>query len=148
MTKHVKTHIALLRNEREASLDSILMAKRRQKLEIHGKYEQLKDDLRREEWTTREHIKQKAKQQLEHLISNRVRGRTRLCKDILCEKKAQLQLSKERLKHGLEDLRRRARDEKIQVERVQYFRIVELRNNIKNKIKLLRGESLIVSPNR
>lgn len=144
MTKSLKTNISILRSERETELENIKVSTKRKKLEVHCKIENLKDQLRKQEYDIRQEIKQKMIMQLEFLRTNKIRGRTKLITDIMVEKKVQLQLSKDRLKQGLDQLREQSRKEKSDIETKEYMNSKRIRSLFKDKIKSLRNNSKTV----
>lgn len=141
MTKLLKTNISILRSERETELETIKICIKRRKLEVHCKIENLKDELRKTEYEIRQEIKQKMVMQLEFLRTNKVTGRTKLIREIIIEKKLQLQLSKERLKQGLDKLREQSRKEKSDIESIEYLNSKQVRSAFKDRIKTMRNNS-------
>lgn len=141
MTKLLKTNISILRSERETELENIKISTKRKKLEVHCKIENLKDKLRKTEYEIRQEIKQKMVMQLEFLRTNKVTGRTKLIREIIIEKKLQIQLSKERLKQGLDKLREQSRKEKSNIETVEYMNSKQVRSVFKDRIKTMRNDS-------
>lgn len=143
MTLRLKTNILILRFEREKELKDIYIKKKRRKLYIHCKIEQEKDTVRQKEFIIREEIREDSINKLKYLKDNKIKGRTKLSKEILNKKKTLIILSKEREADSLNKLRITAKNEKSKIDSEEYDIGKDIRNSIKLKIKLLRNESTI-----
>ena len=142
MTIRLKTDIVILRSEREKCLEEIYIQQKKDKLQIHLEIEKLKDEVREKEFNIRDAIRKKCRHDINHLKNNKIKGRTKIYKELMLKKKQLILQSKQRETDTLYELRKRSRFEKQQIETKQYEKSVSIRNSIKHKIHELRYKSL------